>query len=142
MRFFAGDDDEFQIELIVHKNQVREIADAQDAALGFANDARRNNGSHAQWRKETKTPLQIIFEHFNQGRAAASHAGDAVFVFFGGKNEAFFIEQNIEAAERKGAGLATDRAAGIAHDRDIVRAFGGENNANHFERDVVAVGHN
>lgn len=142
MNDVAGDDHEFQIELVIDENEVGFVANTEETALFFADDASGNLGGHAQRRGETEAPFQIIFEHLDQGRAAAGHDGNAVVVFVLGDDEAFVVENDFQAAEAVFAGLATDRAAGIAHDGDGIGPFGGEDDFDHLDGDVIPIGNN
>ena len=118
------------------------VAGPEEAAIMFADDACGDGGGHFERSGEAETPLEIVADHHELGGGAAAegrHAG-GIHRARAGDDEAAFAEDDFEAALDVFARSASRGRAGVGNDRDVVSAFGSQDQADHFDGKVEAVG--
>lgn len=139
---FTIDEGRTESCLIIDDNKIRNVANAQEAAFFFADDPSRDGGGHFQRSGDAESPIDIVTDHLELGSGAAAQRWNAAGIHRSSAryNQAALFEDDFQAALNVFAGVATGRGAGIADDCDILRPLGGENQADHFDRKMKAIG--
>lgn len=131
-----------EICLIVDQDEVGEVADAKEAALFFTDDAGRYGSGHLERVGDAEAPVYVIADHLELGGGAAAQGRNTTGIHgaCAGDDETAFFEDDFQTALDVFARGATGRRAGVADDGNIVCSFGGEDQPDHFNRKMEAIG--
>ena len=128
--------------MFVDENEVGDISRAQKSAFRFADDAGGDGGGHFQGSNEAETPFDVIANHRELSGGAAAERRDAAAIHRAGArdDQAVFLKDDFEATLNLFAGRASGGGTRVTNDGDLVGAFGGDDEADHFDREMESIG--